>query len=145
MRGTTRRSGFKMFSWPFLALLLTVQVIPSPLPTHQVAVLSFRAVLQVFSSPLPEATSVCLTHLLSSLTFTFILFFSSHLRPFPLVQLSSFLLVSVSFISNDKTHLSLASGPQVFSPYILIVCLLQYFTFLSFSLNNLCNRKARRT
>lgn len=117
---------FKMFSWPFQVLLLTVQVIPTPHPSGSCAY-RFSALLFLKLHQSAWHTFCLLWHLLS-------FYFSLHIfAPFPVLRLSSFLLVSVFFISDDKTHLSFASGPQVYFPYVLIVFLLKCFTFLSFS------------
>lgn len=82
--------------------------------------------------------------LLSSLIFTFILFSLHTLAPFPLGAAQILFTVLGLLHFKLQTHLSFASGPQVFSPYVMMFFLLCYFKFLLFSFNNLCSRKARR-
>lgn len=127
-----------MLSWPFLAYCCVV----SFPPTHQIALLSLCAVLRIFISCLFCRCVILLSAfspIFSHTYFHFTLCFS----PFS-TGVTEFLYIVgfFSFNFSYKTHLSFASGPQVFSPYILIF-LFHYFVFLLFSLNNLCNRKAR--
>lgn len=136
MRGTTRRSDLKCSPGPSRLFCLLCKSFP-PLHPSGSRAYRFSALLFLKLHWSAWCISCFLWHLLS-------FYFSLHIfAPFPVLRLSFFLLVSVSFISDDKTHLSFASGAQVYSPYILIVFLLKCFTFLSFSLNNLRDRKGK--
>lgn len=137
MRGTTRRSDLKCSPGLLWLFCLLCNSFPPPHPPGS---------FQVFSFSLPEATLVPpdASFVFSDIYFHFIFLFTS-LPPFHWCNsVPSYWFLFPSFQMTKLISLLLLVL-RFFSPSILIVFLLQYFTFLSFSLNKLCNRKARRT
>lgn len=143
MRGTTRRIDLKCS--PGLSRLFSFLRKPFRPTQPPGSCAESRCCRTGFTSHLPEALSCRLTRLLPSLTFNFHFIFSLRtLAPFPLGAVHSLYAVLRLLRFKFRTPLSFASGPQVFSPYILMFFLFCYFKFLLFSLNNLCSRQGEQ-